>query len=186
MGQFKEKIKEHFWMLVSSSVSDVGGEGDRIQDENAFKDKFQSAFIVNAKEAMNLVDNHIWKIIYSDVCQSQDPNELMKKLNVIFQVDVGKLKEHIWNILLFSVSKTRDEKTFRQIFEPIFKINPKEAIKLVEDHLWKIVYSEVCQIQDSNELRKKLDPIIDIDTKNAAEIIKRDRPEKYELLLVYK
>ena len=44
-----------------------------------------------------------------------------------------------------------------------FKINTKEAFKLVEDHVWTILFSVTRKTKDPNELRTKLEPVAQFD-----------------------
>jgi len=179
MGEYKEKIKKHFWMLACSSTSKIG-------DEEAYREKFEPVFKINSKEAIKLVEDPLWSTLYSLTREIQDPNELRKQLGPVVQIEVGIVREHIWKLLIFSVSETCDENTFRENFEPLFRINSKEAVNLVEGHLWTALYSLTRKIQDPKELRKQLEPIVQIDVKRAAEVIKEDNPEKYKFLQIYK
>lgn len=160
-------------------MSDIG-------DEETFKERYSPVFKINTKEAFNLVEDHVWTILHSIVRKTKDPNELRTKLDPVVQFDKGKVKEHIWSILVFSFGENRDKAVFREYFEPVFKINSKEAYKLVEDRLWTIFYSVAHKIKDPSELRNKLEPVIQIDVKPAAEMIKEVNPEKHKLLLIYK
>lgn len=179
MGEYKEKIKKHFWMLVCDSVS-------KIDNEETYREKYEPVFKINSKEAVKLVENPLWSELYSLTKKIQDPDELRKELEPVVQIDLGKVREHIWKLLIFSVSETNDENAFRENFEPLFKINSKEAVNFVEDHLWRALYSLTKKIQEPKELRKELESIVQIDVKLAAETIKEDNPEKYEFLQIYK
>jgi hypothetical protein len=179
MGKFDEKVREHFWMLISSSMGDIG-------DEEAFKERYSPVFKINTKEAFKLVEDHVWTILYSVTRKTKDPTELRTKLEPVAQFDKGKVKEHIWNILIFSLGENREKDAFREQFEPVLKINSKEAYKLVEDRVWKIFYSVASKIKDPTELRNKLEQVVQIDVKPAAEMIKEVNPEKHKLLLIYK
>jgi hypothetical protein len=90
-----------------------------------------------------------------------------------------------WQLLLFSVSETHDKNAFRENFEPLLKINSKEAVNLVMDHLWTKLFALTRKIQEPKDLRQELESIIQIDVKRAAEIIKEANPEKYQFLQIY-
>ena len=179
MGQFEDKIKEHFWMLVCSSIGDIG-------DEEAFKGKYEQVFKINSKEAYKIAEDHVWTVLHSIISKTKDPNELRNKLEPVLQIDTKKTKDHIWEILTFTFGDNRNQEVFRTKFEPILKINSKEALKLVEDKVWTIIYSITRKINDPLELSRKLEQVVQIDVKPAAEMIKENNPEKYELLLIYK
>ncbi|MHA2223781.1 MAG: hypothetical protein ACXAC8_01035 [Candidatus Hodarchaeales archaeon] len=179
MGEYKEKIKAHFWMLVCSSVNKIG-------NEEAYREKYEPVFKINSKEAIKLIEGSLWSRLYSFTREIQDPNELRKQLEPVVQIEVGVVREHIWKLLISSVSGTSDENTFRENFEPMFRINSKEAVNLVEGHLWTALYSLTRKIQDPKELRKQLESIVQIDVKRAAEAIKEDNPEKFKFLQIYK
>ncbi|MFX1536641.1 MAG: hypothetical protein ACFFDI_20685, partial [Promethearchaeota archaeon] len=116
----------------------------------------------------------------------QDPNELRNQLEPVIQIDVGGVKNHIWQLLLFSVSEIRNKNAFRENFEPLFKINSKEAVNLVMDHLWTILFTLTRKIQEPKDLSQELESMVQIDVKQAAEIIKEANPEKYKFLQIYK
>ncbi len=179
MGDYKEKIQKHFWMLVCSSIS-------KMDDKETYREKYEPVFKIKSKEAFKLVEDPFWSTLYSLTRDIQDPNELRKQLEPVVQIDVGKVREHIWKLLIFSAGETCNKNTFRENFEPIFKINSNEAVNLVADHLWTALYSLTRKIQEPKELMKELEPIVQIDVKRAAETIKEDNPEKYEFLQIYK
>ncbi|MHA1969049.1 MAG: hypothetical protein ACW964_14775, partial [Candidatus Hodarchaeales archaeon] len=79
MGQYEKKIKEHFWMLVNSSLSDI-------RDDEVFKNKFSQAFKINSKEAFKLVEKHVWTILYSLASKLKNPDDLRDKLKPIIQI----------------------------------------------------------------------------------------------------
>jgi len=179
MGEYQEKIKKHFWMLVCDSVSNI-------DDEKVYREKYDQVFKINSKEAVKLVEDPLWSKLYSLTREIQDPNELRNQLEPVVQIDVGKVKEHIWNLLILTASETCDKHTFRENFEPLFKIKSKEAVSFVENHLWRKLFSLTKKIPEPKELRKELEPIVQIDIKRAAEVIKEDNPEKYKFLQIYK
>ena len=179
MGEYQEKITKHFWMLVCSSI-------DEISDVKAYKEYFEPVFKIKTENAIKLVENRLWSALYSLTRKIQDPEELSKKLGSIVKIDTGKVKENIWKLIILSVSESCDESTYREHFEPIFKIDSKKAIILVEDHLWGAFYSLTKKIQDPDELSKKFEPLAQLDIDRAAEAIKEDNPEKHKFLQIYK
>jgi hypothetical protein len=187
VGKYDEKIKEHFWMLVLASMK--GKEehsAGTIRNASEFKETVNESFKIQGKEAIKLVDDHLWEVIYSMIRETPTPEELRVKLDPIIQIDGRKIKDDIWKIVLFSVSKKRDIEFFKQTFLPGFKIKANQAIKLVDDQLWTILYSRVSKAKTPEEIRTALTPIVKINVKNAAKMIKKRRPEKFELLQVYK
>jgi len=179
MGEYEEKITKHFWILICSSV-------DNISDVKAYREKFEPLFKIKTDNAIKLVENRLWSVIYSLTRKTHDPDVLNKQLGTIIKIDTGKVKENIWKMIILSVSESCDETTFREHFEPIFKIDSKKAIVLVEDHLWAALYSLTKKIQDPDELSKKVDPLAQLDINLAAEMIKEDNPEKHKFLQIYK
>ncbi|MFX1507813.1 MAG: hypothetical protein ACFFDC_17125 [Promethearchaeota archaeon] len=179
MGEYQEKIKKHFMMLVCSSVSEI-------DDAKAYRKKYEAAFKIKSKEAFKLVEDHFWSRLYSIIKETRDPDELRKQLESVAQIDVGKVRNHIWQLLLFSVSENRDKNTFRENYEPMFKINPKEAVNLVGDHVWTMIFAKTRKIREPTDLEQELESMVQIDVKQAAEIIKEDNPEKFKFLQAYK
>jgi hypothetical protein len=179
MGEYKEKIKKHFWMLVCSS----SGKTD---NKEVFRETYEPIFKIKSKEAFKLVEDPFWTTLYSLIQEIKDPVELRKQLDPVVQLDVGKIRDHIWQLFIFTASGTCDKNTFRENFEPILKINSKEAVNLVVDHLWTALYSMTRTVKEPKELGRKLEPFIQIDVKCAAEAIKEDNPDKYEFLQVFK
>jgi hypothetical protein len=179
MGEYQEKIKQHFMMLVCSSISEI-------DDAKAYREKYETAFKIKSKEVFKLVENQFWSRLYSLIKETRDPDELRKLLEPVVQIDTGKVRNHIWQLLLFSVSETRDKNTFRENYEPVFKINPKEAVDLVGDHVWTMLFAKTKKIQEPTDLQPELESMVQIEVKQAAEIIKEANPEKYKLLQVYK
>jgi hypothetical protein len=179
MGEYQEKITKHFWMLICSSLDEIG-------DMKAYKEKLEPVFKIKTEEAIKLVENQLWSALYSLTRNAQDPDVLHEKLGSIVQIDTGKVREQVWKLLILSVSGNCDEDTFRELFEPIFKIDSRKAIDLVENHLWTAFYSLTKKIQDPDELSKRFEPLVQIDTNRAAEAIKQINPEKYKFLQIYK
>jgi hypothetical protein len=179
LGEYKEKIKKHFWMLVSSTI-------DEIRSVKAYREKFEPVFKIKSNKVIKLVEDPLWSKVYSLTRNNKDPDVLRKNLGPIVQIDIGKARDHIWHLLIFSVSDPCDERTFREHFEPIFRFNAKKAIKLVEDHLWSTLYSLTKETQDPEELNKLFEPLLKIDVKKAAEAIKEVNPEKYKFLQIFK
>ncbi len=179
MGEYEEKITKHFWMLVCSSLDEIG-------DMRAYKEKIEPVFKIRTDKAIKLVENRLWSVLYSLTRKTQDPELLHKELGAIVQIDTGKVREQVWKLLILSVGGNCDEDAFRELFEPIFKIDSKKAIVLVEDHLWTAFYSLTKKIQDPEELSKRFEPLVQIDTNRAAEAIKQINPEKYKFLQIYK
>ena len=179
MGKYKEKVREHFWMLVCRSMGSM-------KDEHTFKKTFEPIFKINTKETFKLIEDHVWSILYSSISEARNPADLKRELESVIQFDIGKTKNHIWKILLFSASKFRGEEAFRELFEPILRINSKEAYKLGIDRVWSILFSIARKIKEPKELSEKLDPFVEIEVKPAAQMIKEDNPEKYKMLLIYK
>ncbi len=179
MGKYKEKVREHFWLFVCRTMGNI-------KDEHSFKKNFEPVFKINTKEAFTLIEDHVWTIIYSSISEARNPVDLKRELEAVLQFDIGKTKEHLWKILLFSVSKSRGEETFRELFEPILRINSKEAYKLGKDRVWSILFSIARKLKEPKELSEKLHPLVEIEVKPAAQMIKEDNPEKYKMLLIYK
>ncbi len=157
-----------------------------ISDKEAFRDKLEPVFKIKSKEAIKLLEKPLWSKLYSLTREIKNPDELRKQLEQIAKIDTGRVREHIWKILIFSMSDTCDEETFRENFEPLFKIDSEKAVSLVEDHLWTILYSLSKKIQDPEELSKKFEQILQIDVNRAAEAIKEVDPEKHKFLQLYK
>ena len=177
MGEYQDKIKKHFWILVCSSVSEIG-------DEEAYRKMYEPIYKIKPENAIKLVEDQFWSTLYVLARKIRDPNELRAQLEPVVQLEVKKVREHIWKLLTFFLSETCDESTFREALEPLVKVNSKEAVKLVEDHLWKTLYSLARKNQDPKELRLQLEPIVEIDVKRAADAIKEDNPEKYKFLQI--
>ena len=179
MGEYQEKITKHFWMLFCSSINEIS-------DVKAYKEKFEPVFKIKTDKAIVLVEDRLWSVLYSLTRKITDPDVLNKKLGSIIKIDTGKVRDDIWKLLILSVSGSCDENTFREHFEPIFKINTKKAISLVEDHLWTALYSLTKKIQDPEELSKRFETLAQLDINRAAEVIKQINPEKYKFLQIYK
>ncbi len=179
MGEYKEKVRKHFWMLVCSSI-------DEISSEEAFRQKLEPVFKIRPDKAIKLVEDRFWSVLYSLTRQIKDPDALHKELGAIVQIDTGKVKEHIWKLLVLAVSESCDKNAFREHFEPIFKINTQKAVELVDDHLWTAFYSLTKKTKDPDELNKRFEPLVQIDVNRAAEAIKEINPEKYKFLQIYK
>ena len=179
MGEYQEKITKHFWMLVCSSI-------DEISDVKAYKEYFEPVFKIKTDNAIKLVENRLWSALYSLTRKIQDPEELSKKLGSIVKIDTGKVKDNIWNLLILVVGGSCEENTFREHFEPIFKIDSKKALILVEDQLWSALYSLTKKNQDPEELSKRFEPLVQLDINGAAEAIKEIDPEKHKFLQIYR
>ena len=179
MGEYQDKVEKHFWMMLCSSLNEIG-------NKEAFKEKLEPVFKIKSKEAIKLVEDPLWTKLYSVTREIRNPVELKKKLEPIVKIDTGRVRDNIWHLLILAVSDSCDKKTFREIFEPLFRIDTRGAVKLVEDHLWAILYSMTRKTQDPKELNKQFKPLVQIDVKRAAEAIKEVNPEKYEFLQLYK
>ncbi len=165
--------------MVCSSNSAIGSK-------EVYRQKFEPVFKIKAKEAIKLVEEPLWSKLYSLTREIKDPNELKKRIDPVVQIDVGKVRENIWKLLIFMVNDNYSEKSFRENFEPLFRINSKRAVKLVENRIWKILYSLTNKTKDPEELKTKIERIVQVDVKRAAEAIKEVDPEKYEFLQLYK
>lgn len=64
-----------------------------------------------------------------------------------------------------------NDEAFKNKFSQTFKINSKEAFKLVEEHVWTILYSITIKNKNPNDLKVKLGPVIQIDTGKTKEHI---------------
>ena len=179
MGEYKEKIEKQLWIMLCSSKLNIG-------DKETYREKFEPIFKIKSKEAIKLVEAPLWSKLYSLTKEIRNPNELRTQFEAIAKVDTGQIKDHIWKIMHFSVTDTCDKRTFRDNFEPLFRIDSKKAVKLFEDHLWTTLYSMTKKISDPEELSKQFEPIVQIDVKRAAEAIKEVDPEKYQFLQLYK
>jgi hypothetical protein len=179
MGEYKEKIENQFWIMLCSSISDIG-------NKEAYRKKLEPVFKIKSKKAIKLVEAPLWSKLYSLTKEIKNPNELKTEFEAIVKIDTGKVKEHIWDILIFSGTDTRDVQSFRENFEPLFKIDSKKAVDLFKDHLWATLYSVTKKIQDPQKLSEKFEPIVQIDINRAAEAIKEVDPEKYQFLQLYK
>lgn len=184
MGKYEEKIKEHFWLMIHTSTTE--GEGRYISDAFTFKEAFESGIKIDSKGAIKLVEDQLWATLYAMISETQAPEQLRVDLESVVQVDSKAIKEDIWKILVFSVTKTHNARSFKKTFQPGLKINTKKAIKLVEDHLWTTLYDMTCEAPTPEELREKLASTVKINVRNAALIIKEKRPEKFEILQLYK
>ena len=158
----------------------------KIANQKDYRKTFEPIFKIKAKGAVKLVETPLWSKLYSWTRDASDPEELRKRFDPISRIDTGKIKEHIWKILLFSVTDKFTERTFREHFEPIFKIDSKRAVKLFEDHLWSKLYAMSKRTQDPKDLRQQFESIVQIDVNRAAEAIKKVDPEKYKFLQYYK
>jgi len=156
MGKYKEKVREHFWMLVCRSM-------DNMKDAHTFKKTFEPIFKINTKEAFKLIEDHVWSILYSSISEARNSIDLKRELESVLQFDIGKT-----------------------LFEPILRINSKEAYKLGKDRVWSILFSIARKLKEPKELSEKLHPLVEINVKPAAQMIKEDNPEKYKMLLIYK
>ena len=58
MGEYKEKIKKHFWMLVCSTISEV-------DNKEVYREKYEPVFKIKSKEAFKLVEDAFWTTLYS-------------------------------------------------------------------------------------------------------------------------
>ena len=179
MGEYREKIEKNFWLMLCSSKIKIAGQEE-------YRRKIEPVFKIKEKGAIKLVDTALWSKLFSWTRNASDPLDLRKKFETVSKIDTGKVKEHIWKILLFSVSDKFNESSFREHFEPIIKIDPKKAVKLLEDDLWTKLYAMSKNTQDPNELSQQFEPIVQIDVKRAAEAIKEVDPEKYKFLQYYK
>ncbi|MHA1236414.1 MAG: hypothetical protein ACTSQ9_01995 [Candidatus Hodarchaeales archaeon] len=179
MGEYEEKITKHFWMSVCSSINETS-------DVKAYKEKFEPVFKIKTDKAILLVEDRLWSVLFSLTRKITDPDVLHKQLGSIVKIDTGKVRENIWKLLILSMSGSCDENTFREHFEPIFKIDIKKAILLVEDHLWAALYSLTKKIQDPDELSRQFKPLAQLNINRAAETIKEDNPEKHKFLQIYK
>jgi hypothetical protein len=179
MGEYKEKVRKHFWMLIASSMDEIGSE-------EAFREKLEPVFKIRSDNAIKLVEDRLWTVLYSLTRRIKDPDELHKDLGSVVQIDSGKVKSNIWKLIILAVGENCDQKSFREHFEPIFKINTKKAVELVDDHLWAAFYSFTRKTKDPDELNKRFQPLVQIDVNRAAEAIKQINPEKYKFLQIYK
>ncbi len=179
MGKYQDKIKEHFWMLVCETMNEVSNAQD-------YRDRYQSIFQIREKEVVKIHEGHFWNAIHNLATSSANEAELKEQLGTIVQIDTGKAKEHIWNILYFGVHDSRGKQAFKETFAPIFKINAKKALPLVEDQIWDNFYSLANKNKEPSELEAKMDELIRLNTNAAAELIKEVNPHKYNLLKMYK
>ena len=179
MGEYKKKVRKHFWMLVCASI-------DEISSVEAYREKFEPVFKIRSDKAIKLVEDRLWSELYSIIRKTKDPDELHKELGSIVQINTGKMKNHIWKLLILTVSESCDQKAFREHFEPVFKINTRKAVDIVDDHLWKAFYAFTKKTKDPEELNERFEPLIQIDVKRAAEAIKQIDPEKHKFLQIYK
>ncbi|NHJ01744.1 MAG: hypothetical protein EAX86_06345 [Candidatus Heimdallarchaeota archaeon] len=179
MGKYQDKIKEHFWMLVCDTIGETGNAQE-------FRDKYQSIFEIREREVIKLHEGHFWTSIHKLATSSENEEALKEELGSIVQIDTGKAKEHIWKVLHFAVGNSKGKQEFKDTFAPIFKINAKKALPLVEDQIWSNFYSIATKTKEPSELETKMDELIKLNTNAAAEMIKEVNPHKYNLLKMYK
>jgi hypothetical protein len=74
-----------------------------------------------------------------------------------------KIQKHFWMLVCDSIGDIADETAYREKYDPVFKINSKEAVDQLADPLWAKLYSLTKQFHDPNELRAQLDPVVQID-----------------------
>ena len=179
MGEYKTKVRKHFWMLICSSI-------DEISSEEAFREKLEPVFKIRSDKAIKLVEDRLWTVLFSLTRQIKDPIELHKELGSVVQIDSGKVKDNIWKLIILAVGENCDQKSFREHFEPLFKINNQKAVELVDDHLWRAFYSLTKKTKDPDELNQRFEKFVQIDINRAAEAIKKINPEKHKFLQIYK
>ncbi len=179
MGEYKEKIEKQLWIMLCSSKINIG-------DKHAYRKMFEPIFKIRHKEAVKLVEARLWVKLYSLTREIKDPIELRSQLLSLTKFNIGEVTEHIWKIMQVSVTKTCDERSFRKLYEPLFKIDSKKALKVFDDHLWAALYSLTEKINDPEEMAKQFKPLVQIDVKRAAEIIKDLDPDKHQFLQYYK
>jgi hypothetical protein len=179
MGEYQEKVEKQLWNMLCSSKIDIGSK-------EAFRRVFEPIFKIKHKEAVKLVEAPLWSKLYSITRETRDPKELRSQFISLTKFNVGEVTEQIWNIMHLSVTKPCDERAFKEIFGPLFKIDSKRTIKQFDDHLWSALYSIIKKIHDPEEMGKKLKILVQINVKRAAEIIKEIDPEKHQFLQYYK
>ncbi len=179
MGEYQEKVEKQLWIMLCSSKIDVG-------TKEAYRRRLEPIFKIKSKNAVKLIAAPLWAKLYSITREIRNPKELRAQFGALTNIDTGQVKEHIWKIMLLSVTDTCNERTFREYYEPLFKINSKKAVIVFADHLWTAFYSKTKKIQDPKELGEQFKPFVQIDVKRAAEAIKEVDPEKYQFLQYYR
>ncbi len=179
MGEYQEKVEKQLWTMLCSSKIDIG-------NKEAYRRVFKPIFKIKHKEAVKLVEAPLWSKLYSLTKEIRDPKELRSQFISLTKFNVGEVTEQIWNIMHLSVTKTCDERTFKELYKPLFKIDTKRAVKFFDDHLWVALYSITQKISDPEEMGKKLKSLVQLDVKRAAELIKEIDPEKHQFLQYYK
>ncbi|WP_455140949.1 hypothetical protein [Candidatus Hodarchaeum mangrovi] len=179
MGQFKEKVAEHFYLYIFTSKKEI-------ENPKGFKDRYEPIFKIKENEALKLLLDKIWTKLYNNLIKFDDPDHLKKHIELIAKFDVDKIKKDPFSFIFFTLKGIQSEKTFREYYEPIIRFNSKEIVKYMEKDLWQILYDLSRQAKDRDDMIKHLSPLINLDINRALEMIKSVNPEKHELLLMMK
>lgn len=179
MGQFKEKVTEHFFLYIFNTKKET-------ESTKAFKDRYESIFKINYNEAFKILQDKIWVILFNKLAKMDKAEDLKKYIDTIAKLDTGKMKKDPYSLIFFTLKGIQSEKTFREYYEPILRFNSKEAVKYLEKDLWQILYDLSRQAKDKDDMLKQLSPLVSLDINRALEMIKNVNPEKHEMLMMMK
>jgi len=179
MGQFKEKVTEHFYLYIFTSIKEI-------ENSKAFKDRYESIFKIKENEALKLLLNKIWIKLFNKIIKFDNPDDLKKHIDPIARLDVDKIKKDPYSFIFFTLKGIQSEKTFREYYESIIRFNTKEIVKYMEKDLWQTLYDLSREAKDRDDLITHLSPLISLDINRSLEMIKSVNPEKHELLMMMK